>query len=154
MPRPRLRLKIRRRLAVVGVVLLAATGVVGVSGPASAVGTFPLPSGCFIHTSTGNYVTAVDGGGRTSDVIHTDAVEPRLPESFKVVDAGSGHVGIQTMTGSYVTAVGGGGRTTDVIHTDAHALQDWEKFTLVPVAGQPPDVFAIRTFDGHYLTAV
>jgi hypothetical protein len=158
-PSPRLRRKeVRRRLGLVGALVLAATGgVVGVSGPASATPStpFPTPAGCVIQTLTGNYVTAVGGGGQTTNAIHTDATAVSALGAFRIVGAGDGsHVGIQTATGTYVTAVGGGGRTTDVIHTDAQALQDWEKFNLVPIAGQPQDVFAIQTIDGHYLTAV
>ena len=51
--------------------------------------------------------------------------------------------------------MGGGGRTTDVIETNRTVLQEWEKFTLVPVATQGrTGWYAIQTFDGHYLTAV
>jgi hypothetical protein len=141
-------------LAVAGAVVLAAAGVVAVSGPASAGSDLPLPSECFIQSFLGNYLTAVDGGGRTTDPIATDRVSASGWEAFKVVDAGSGNVGIQTLNGNYVTAVFAGGRTADAIHTNERALQAWETFTLVPVAGAPQDVYAIRTGDGiHYLTA-
>jgi hypothetical protein len=62
---------------------------------------------------------------------------------------------IQSYDGHYLSAIGGGGRTTDVIETNRTVLQEWEKFTLVPVATQGrTGWYAIQTFDGHYLTAV
>jgi hypothetical protein len=74
----------------------------------------------------------------------------RAWETFFLVDAGNGYVGIRTINGNYLTAVGGGGRNTDVIHSNATALLDWEKFNLVPVGGW----FGIQTIDRHYLTAI
>ena len=146
-------MNLRRALSVAAGLVLAAVGVVGVSQPASATLPLPLPtpSTCLIQTyNTGNFLTAVGGGGRTTDVIHTNANSPAAWETFFLSDAGNGYVGIRTGTGNYLTAVGGGGRTTDVIHSNATALLDWEKFNLVPIGGW----FAIQTIDGHFLTAV
>ena len=107
---------------------------------------------CTIQTSTGNFLTAVGGGGRTTDVIHSDATRALGWEQFTLVDVGDGaHVGIKTLTGNFLTAVGGGGRSTDVIHSNATQLQAWEEFALVGLgSGQ----FAIETVNGHFLTAV
>jgi hypothetical protein len=84
-----------------------------------------------------NYLTAVGGGGRITDVIHTDATQPRSTEKFRLIPypqvGGSstpGSFAIQTASGNYLTAVGGGGRTTDVLHTDATQIGAWEKFSL------------------------
>ena len=146
-------MNLRRTLSVAGGLVLAAVGVVGVSQPASATLPLPLPtpSTCLIQTySTGNFLTAVGGGGQTFDVIHTDATRPQAWETFSLVDAGNGYVGIRTLTANFLTAVGGGGRTTDVIHSNATVLLDWEKFNLVPIG----DWFAVQTIDRHFLTAV
>jgi hypothetical protein len=113
------------------------------------------PITCAIQTVDGHYLTAVGGGGRTTDVLHTNATWIRSWERFTLIDSGDGssniHYGIQTVNGHYLTAVGGGGRVTDVIHSDATHLLAWEKFTLI---SQGNDVYAIQTINGHYLTAV
>lgn len=143
----------RRAFSVAAGLVLAAGGVVGLSQPASAAPFFATPTTCTIQTfNTGNFLTAVGGGGRTSDVIHTNATVARSWEAFTLVDAGDGiHVGIRTVSGNYLTAVNGGGLETDVIHSNATLLQGWEKFNVIRIGG---DGFAIQTIDGHYLTAV
>jgi hypothetical protein len=146
-------MNLRRVLSVAGGLVLAAAGVVGVSQPASATLPFPVPvpSTCVIQTNnTGNFLTAVGAGGRTTDVIHTNATSPAAWETFFLEDAGNGYVGIRTGSGNFLTAVGGGGRVTDVIHSNATVILDWEKFNLVPVG----DRIAIQTIDRHFLTAV
>ena len=131
-------MNLRRAFSVAGGLVLCAAGVIGLSQPASAVPsrpasaalTFATPTTCSIQTfNTRNFLTAVGGGGRTSDVIHTDATVARSWETFRLVNAGDGvHVGIQTVNGHFLTAVGGGGRTADVIHSDATQVQAWELF--------------------------
>src|SRR5689334_7136664 len=123
-------MNLRRAVSMAGALVLAAAGVLGMSEPASWKLPLPLPfpSTCTIQTyNTGNFLTAVGGGGQTTDVIHSNATWPGAWETFFLVDAGNGYVGIRTITGNYLTAVGGGGRTTDVIHSNATALLDWEK---------------------------
>ena len=124
-------------------------------GIASASQAAYGPLTCAIRTINGHFVTAVGGGGRTTDVIHTDATQVGAWEKFVFEDSGDGtpliHYGLKTSNGHYLTAVGGGGRTTDVIHSDATQLQAWEKFTLIPLGlGQ----YAIQTSSGNYVTAV
>jgi hypothetical protein len=113
------------------------------------------PITCTFLTTNSHYVTAVGGGGRTTDVIHTDAVRVGSWEKFTLIDSGDGasniHYGLRTTNGHYLTAVGAGGRITDVIHSDATQLLDWEKFSFWSLGG---GIYAIQTFDGHYLTAV
>ncbi|MGE4133323.1 MAG: hypothetical protein AB7F86_16895 [Bdellovibrionales bacterium] len=110
---------------------------------------------CTIQTVNGHYLTAVGGGGRITDVLHSDATRAGSWEKFTLVDSRDGtpiiRYGIRTSNGRYLTAVGRGGRTTDVIHSDATWLRDWEKFTLISLGG---DWYAIQTIDGHFLTAV
>lgn len=83
-----------------------------------------------IRTYRGNYLTAVGGGGRTTDVIHSDATWLRDWEKFKFNSLGFNWYSIQTISGHYLTAVGGGGRVTDVIHSDATVVGNWEKFKV------------------------
>jgi hypothetical protein len=112
-------------------------------------------STCSIQTINGFYLTAVGGGGRTTDVIHTNAVSVGAWELFKIVDSGDGsslpNFGFQTLTGNYLTVVGGGGRETDVIHSNATQILGWEKITAIPTGG---GWYALQTLNGHYLTAV
>jgi hypothetical protein len=134
-------------------------GGVGLSGVASAAPTVSRLNGpvrgCVFETVNGHYLTAVGGGGRTTDVIHTDATQIGSWEKFTLVDSNSGtapiEYGIETANGHYLTAVDGGGLITDVIHSDATQLQAWEKFTLY---GLGNGVYDIQTINGHYLTAV
>jgi hypothetical protein len=111
----------------------------------------PLP--CYIKTYNGRYLTAVGGGGRTTDVLHTDATWARAWERFVLIDLGDGssRYGIKTNTGHFLSAINGGGRITDVIHSNRTQLLDWEKFRLVSVGN---GWYAIQTFNGYYLTAV
>ena len=142
--------------------LAAAVSVVG-GGVAHAATVQPntVSNACSIQTARGFYVTAVGGGGRTTDVIHTDATRVQSWEKFTLVYTGDGsHYGIRTVNGYYLTAVNSGGLTTavtpDVLHTDATNLLNWEKFTLVyqnDSGPNQPGSYGIRAFDGHYLSA-
>jgi hypothetical protein len=109
------------------------------------------PNTCAIQSNNGDFLSAVDGGGRTTDVIRTNATRISTWERFTFVNAGGVHVGIKTANGHYLTAIDGGGRNTDVIHSDATHLQAWEEFTLVPEGNQ---VYGIETINGHFLTSV
>ncbi len=122
-----------------------------------------LPGQFLIQTSRGYYLTAVEGGGRITNVVHTDATQIGSWEKFRLVpypQAGPsytpGSFAIRTGNGrNYLTAVGGGGRTTDVVHTDATQIGSWEKFSLQVLT--TPGVYgayAIWTGNGrNYLTA-
>ena len=156
-------MKIKHIVGRVTAIAAAATGLaaLGLTGVASAsTGQAIVPATvstavCTIRAFDGHYLSAIGGGGRTTDVIETNRTVPSTWETFTIVNSFDGasppHYGIRTTNGNYLTAVGGGGRTTDVIHSDATLLQSWEKFTLVPVA---QGWYAFRTIDGHYLTAV
>jgi len=110
---------------------------------------------CFIQTYNGRFLTAVGGGGRIDDVLHSDATQGRAWEKFTLVDSDSGTpnitYGIKTVKGYYLTAVDGGGRIQNVMHSDANRLRDWEKFQLISLGG---GYYAIQTYNGRYLTAV
>ncbi len=111
------------------------------------------PMTCTIQTKTGNYLTAVGSGGRTTDVLHTDATRASTWETFVLVDIGEGssQYGFRAYDGHYLTAVGGGGRTTDVFHSDATKLRDWEKIEVQSLGG---GWYALKTVSGNYITAV
>src|SRR5262245_50598076 len=86
--RPWWRVGVLRRLVVAGALVLgSAIAVVGASQPASADTpmAFPTMSTCNIKTLTGNYVTAVGGGGHDGvafDALHTDATVASGWETF------------------------------------------------------------------------
>ena len=137
-------------------VVIGGVGMSGVASAAPVVNRVNGPvHGCVFQTVNGHYLTAVGGGGRITDVIHTDATRIGSWEKFTLIDSGSGtsviQYGLQTTNGHFLTAVGGGGRITDVIHSDATHLQAWEKFTL---NSRGSGVYDIQTVNGHYLTAV
>ncbi len=138
-----------KTLKLLSLLLLA----VGLSSEAFADSSGPFT--CTIQTYNGRYLTAVGGGGRLSDVIHSDATRARTWETFKLIDSNSGtpnvRYGIQTSRGYFLTAVSGGGRITDVIHSDATVIRDWEKFEFLALGG---GWYSIKTINGNYLTAV
>jgi hypothetical protein len=169
-------MNIKSKLGRAAGIAAAAVGIVGLSLPAVASANTPRPSKtpavshdagrirpavngpitCAIQASrTGRYVTVVGGGGRTTDVIHTNATRIGAWEKITLIDSGDGtpniRYGLKTSNGHYLTAVGGGGRITNVIHSDATNLRAWEKFTMISLGHGS---YAIQTIDGHYLTAV
>jgi hypothetical protein len=110
-----------------------------------------------MRTIKGYYITAINGGGRTTDpIVVTAARSAGHWEKFRlaVMDPPPRHdKSIQTSGGNYLTAVDGGGRTADVLHTDATQVRDWEQFRLVDLSAGGA-WFAIQTIRGNYLTAV
>ena len=139
----------KTRTAVVGI-LFTGAAVLANAGPAQAAD----PNTCFIRSATGNYITAVSGGGRETGVMHTDATTPSTWERFTFVGISSNWYGLKTSTGNF-TAVNGGGLNSitvpDVLHTNATRLQSWEMFQFNP---DGTGKYSIRLFDGHYLSAV
>lgn len=86
-----------------------------------------------LQTSKGNFITAVDGGGRTTDVLHTDATTVAAWEEFVITQTGAPgafSVLIETSNNHFLTAVGMGGKTTDAFHTDATKVGTWETFFI------------------------
>ena len=157
-------MSIRHALGRVAAIAAAATGLaaLGLTGVASA-GTgqatapaFGFTVACTIQSFDGHYLSAIGGGGRTTDVIETNRTVPSTWETFTLVPTfdSASHSGIRTASGNYLTAVGGGGRTTDVIESNRTQVSTWESFGLVPLPSLGPGFYAITTFNGHYLTAV
>jgi hypothetical protein len=93
-----------------------------------------------LKTMTGNYLTAVNGGGLggpndASSIIHTDATEVGPWESLVLIEQPDGTYAIRTTSGYYLTAVNGGGLggpndASSIIHTDATQVGPWETFTF------------------------
>ena len=115
---------------------------------------------CTIRAFDGHYLSAIGGGGRTTDVIETNRTVASTWETFTIVNSLDGasppHYGIRTTNGNFLTAVGGGGRTDgrDPQQRDP-APGVGAKFTLVPLATNGTSGwYAIQTIDGRYLTAV
>ena len=100
-----------------------------------------------IQTENGTYITAVSGGGRSSDVLHTDATLPSTWEQFGLIPqmlplsiypsyydmrhSSPWYYAIATNTGNYLTALGGGGHTDPSMHSDATKVGAWELFRLI-----------------------
>jgi hypothetical protein len=103
----------------------------------------------------GTYLTAVGGGGKTTDVIHTDAFRLRAWEKFKLwVDSATRqYCAFQTVSGHFITANNAGGLTTNTIFSTATAVRGWEMFKLLPQSWPFP-TFAIQTLRGFFLTAI
>jgi hypothetical protein len=95
-----------------------------------------------LQTATGNYVTAVNGGGLGGSndegcPFHTDATNYSTWEHFYIVhvDESQQQIALRTATGNYVTAVNGGGiggpnESPCTLHTDATWKRAWETFTI------------------------
>ncbi len=80
----------------------------------------------------GTFLTAVGGGGKKDDPIHTDGTEARSYEVFKLLPLSDGSYAIQTPNGMYLTAVDGGniaGR--GAVRTDAAQIGENECFKIV-----------------------
>jgi len=116
-------------------------------GGSTLMGRFAL------QTASGNYLTAVNGGGiQGPGAINSDATKVSGWETFEVEPQPDGKYAIKTMNGNYLTAMRGGGVTgADVIHSDGRRIDAWEKFTLKP---QSDGTYAIQTANGNYLSAV
>ena len=93
-----------------------------------------LPGEFAMRTLKGYYLSAIDGGGRTTEpIIVTGATSAGPWEKFRlaVMDPPPPNdKSIQTSSGNYLTGVSGGGRTADVLHTDATQVRDWEQFRI------------------------
>src|SRR5262245_50462777 len=106
--------------------------------PAFPPGYVALAGEFAIQTPKGYYLTAIDGGGRsTAPVVVTVATSAGAWERFRVVVANppTDHdKSFQTASGNYLTAVNGGGRITNALHTDATQIGGWEQFRLLDLS--------------------
>ena len=86
------------------------------------------------QTATGNYITAVNAGGMTSNALHTDATQIGNWERFRMTDVSTASLpafSIQTYNGHNLTAVAAGGQYQDAIHTDGYQVGSWEEYQPV-----------------------
>jgi len=118
-----------------------------------------------IQTASGNYLTAVGGGGLggpdygpAAVALHTDATVAGPWETFTVhwLDASYTRFSLQTVDGHYLSAIQGGGQggpddSSSPIHTDARTIAEWETLT---VNFLPNDQVTINLPNGRFLTAV
>ena len=86
-------MSIRSKLGRAGIIAAATAaigvGMAGVASAAPAASAVPATMngpvhGCVFQTANGHYLTAVGGGGRTTDTIHSDATRVGAWEKFTV----------------------------------------------------------------------
>jgi hypothetical protein len=80
-----------------------------------------------LRTASGNYLTAVGGGGLASgtpesDNLHTDATWIRAWETFRLIDQGNCTYAIQTVSGFYLASEEGGSLPASTISTPPRNL--------------------------------
>src|SRR5215475_9390787 len=83
--------------AAAGLAVLGLTGVASAStGHAAAPASFTAV--CTIQSFDGHYLSAIGGGGRTTDVIETNRTVPSTWETFNLVPTfdSASHSGIRT----------------------------------------------------------
>ena len=132
--------RLGRAGGIAAIAVAMGVGSVGLAGAASAAPVAPAGNptngpvyGCVFQTVNGHYLTAVGGGGRTTDVIETNRTQPSTWETFNLVPltgVGPGFYAIRTFTGNYLTAVnsGGIGSAFEAIHSNATQIGTWEEF--------------------------
>jgi hypothetical protein len=117
-----------------------------------------LPGEFALQTYHGPFVTAVDGGGRTSDAIHTDATRVRGWELFRLrvvpMQNGSSYAFETRDTGHVLTAVNGGGLSSNAIQSDRYQVDSWETFFLQDQHHPFLHTTAIQTATANYVTAI
>jgi len=84
-----------------------------------------------IKTYSGHYLSAQGGGGRTTDVIHSNRTQVLAWEKFRVLHQYGNTYAIQTYNGNYLTAVNSGGLATNPVHSNATMIGTWEMWRLV-----------------------
>ena len=119
-----------------GLAGLGLTGVASASPARVAAPAFVTNTQiCTIQSFDGHYLSAIGGGGRTTDTIETNRTAISTWETFQLVPlsgVGPGFYAIRTLTGNYLTAVnsGGIGSAFEAIHSNATQIQAWEEFYL------------------------
>ena len=87
-------------------------------------GTYALMTFDALH-----YVSADQGGGKSTDALHTDATAIGPWETFTLEFQSDGTYGIRTANGNYVSAVGG--RHKDAVRTVQTTVGAAEKFWII-----------------------
>jgi len=138
--------------------VLADDALFRIEGP-SAIGQF------VIKTFRGNYLTAVDGGGRPTGAFRASARTATMNEMFQIIKCGSLGSGFtyalkpkrsgydpvtKTDKPYFLIAKNGGGRTADAMSTFS-GLNNYAKFKLML---QGNGTYALQTSNGiNYVTA-
>lgn len=129
-------------------------GETSYSGVALRATTY-IPAGrpYALRVAGGQYLTAMEGGGKTAaHAIHTDVTVVSPHEKFVIQSLGGNLYSIQTASGKYVSATNGGGVAgAGALRTDAVSIGPNEKFTIISRGGNQ---FSIQTPNLRYLTAV
>ncbi|MBO4221983.1 hypothetical protein [Bradyrhizobium neotropicale] len=109
--------------------------------------------------ASGHYLTAVGGGGKTSDPLHTDAKEVRQWEWFKLARVGHdlgdalSYFIVPISGGRPLAAVNGGGETKNAISMlGVDPFQPLQR-AVFRLERQPNNTYALRTANGNYVTA-
>lgn len=131
--------KVERSFAALNQEVAAALSSVIGPGP-QPLQAIQQPGGFAIMTSSGLFITAVGGGGRTTDVLHTDAWQPLAWEKFRLWFVPlTGEYGIQTVHGQFLSATNGGGLASlfplgagevDTILSNAKSIIDYQRFRI------------------------
>jgi hypothetical protein len=128
-----------------GVAVQPDTGIAGQFGTFTVVWLNPSYTKFALRTSSGNYLTAVNGGGiggpnDGSSPIHTDAKSISDWETFRLTFLPNNQVTISTQSGSFLNAVNGGGvngTSMSAIQTSATQIGPTEMFKLVNLGASP-----------------
>lgn len=124
----------------------------------------PAGDGTYTISTRRNYVTALGGGGKSTDAFHTDAAQTDTWEYFYILKsgdlgdgyqyairpAGTGYVPGQGDNPRFISATDGGGRIINAM-TSSTSVWNNEIFTVLK---QPDGTYALRTRTGNFVTAV
>ena len=118
------------------------------------IGVPSTPTYYAIQSVKGNYLTAVAGGGRYQDALHTDATQIKGWEQFRIVkcgDPGSGYeYGIMAANGAFLAADNYNG--TPGFGLNSYPSEAQMKYKLLR---QSDGTYALQTANGRtYLTAL
>jgi len=119
--------------------------------------TYFLPGDFAFRTRRNFFLTAIDGGGRSTDptvITGSSTIGPWEHFRIAVTTGQLQDKSFQTATGNYVTAVNAGGMTSNALHTDAVQIANWERFRMTDVSVASLPAFSIQTYNGHNITAV
>jgi hypothetical protein len=106
-----------------------------------------------IKTQNGHYLTALNGGGLTSNAMASNRTQIGAWEEFTFhpIDYNAAKWAIVAGDAYPLTAEGGGNRTKDAIQTNRTAIGPWETFRVFAYGDR---TYAFQTADGHFVTAV
>jgi len=117
------------------------------------IGSPAAPTYYAIQTIKGNYLTAVNAGGRYQDALHTDATQIKGWEQFRIVkcgDPGSGYeYAVQAADGNFLASETYQGKTW--VGLNNNPSEPEMKLKLIR---QGDGTFALQSTNGRYITAL